>query len=774
MPTFSLQPLKERDHVMKETWGAGEGDLSVQNFTLDILHNAKNLKDIRIEDIILDGTISRTMEGASNITVDVHDPLGKLLNSGAFDRAIDVDFDGLTWRLVAVNKNDSEIELIFEDLDVAYIRSHKEVKHAKHKKGFTRAEFCVWLISMVKAKKIYVVCPELTKIQPTAITAKQRRKERREIRDRRREAGIVNSGDLQVWYKGGVRGGAQEGTWHDTTLSWYAPSLGGINADSTPGTYADGSHVDEDHDMACAAPANFAFGTQIEFEWQGNRVVCQVRDRGGAIQGKRFDLIFHAAQKLGIISAGMAPARYRVVSKDHTALGERGGHVKSATNKQVDLAESIMDVAIEKKCGRKVQIALMAAAMARTSLHNWDEQSSHDGFGPFGLHPTDGWGSKSDLQDVETIGKKIIYQLKVANRGQPDITIQELVALAIHGTSKNDVYAAIPYAKAMVEGYGAANIKAIAYRRLVVWSTRNGGKAEDWWTTIGRLMTEVGWARFMANGVLYLISEHDLLQGRVRMKISEHTPGVDTINFNYDVGKKIANAEVVCRADRWIAPPGSVIELMKSGPANGRWLVSEITRPIKSRDCTITLKKPTPELPEPLGDLVLRDNADTNISSTTPGGTGGRGGGSGSNKVIVDPTANLPNKPIKSEFMKFLRAVSAYTNEEIRVVTGTNHNEYVAGTNSISNHFYGNAADLNVDGDANSSSHASVKGDHIVIAALRACGLSYAAARAKVRAKGGHFNFDENFTWKGHSVEIGWKTYVGGNHYNHVHLGFDS
>lgn len=112
---------------------------------------------------------------------------------------------------------------------------------------------------------------------------------------------------------GGGSTASQGGGWKSCELTWYQPSKGGINADSDPTDYADGSKVNEGSDMVCAAPAGFAFGTRIEFSYKGRSVVCTVRDRGGAITGSRFDLMVKPARELGIISAGRVQAKYRVV-----------------------------------------------------------------------------------------------------------------------------------------------------------------------------------------------------------------------------------------------------------------------------------------------------------------------------------------------------------------------------------------------------------------------------------------------------------------------------
>ena len=125
---------------------------------------------------------------------------------------------------------------------------------------------------------------------------------------------------------------------------------------------------------------------------------------------------------------------------------------------------------------------------------------------------------------------------------------------------------------------------------------------EDTWTCLGRLADEVGWRRFMVSGSLYFISEPYLFRSAPRMTISERSPGIDSIDYRYDVAQAGAECTVRCRFDRWEAPPGSIVMIKETGPVNGRWIVSKMTRPLFDNQGTITLTKPQPKLPEPALD----------------------------------------------------------------------------------------------------------------------------------------------------------------------------
>lgn len=132
-------------------------------------------------------------------------------------------------------------------------------------------------------------------------------------------------------------------------------------------------------------------------------------------------------------------------------------------------------------------------------------------------------------------------------------------------------------------------------------------KFESTWDCAGRMADEIQARRFMSTGTFFFISEHQLFLSKPRMKINEDSEGVDNIDFSYDVGhhhsqsdnSHTADVNVECWIHRWDAPPGSTIEIFDMGPLDGRWLVTNVSRPLFSQKGTITLRKPRPRLPEP-------------------------------------------------------------------------------------------------------------------------------------------------------------------------------
>jgi murein DD-endopeptidase MepM/ murein hydrolase activator NlpD len=160
----------------------------------------------------------------------------------------------------------------------------------------------------------------------------------------------------------------------------------------------------------------------------------------------------------------------------------------------------------------------------------------------------------------------------------------------------------------------------------------SGEDREDSWTAMKRIMDDIGWRVFSDGHQLWVAPETWLIGQAVRAEISEETEGIDSIDFDWDVGKPIAQCSVAARAKRWDFPPGSAIKVMGCGPADGAWIVSTIDRSAFQLTATITLTRARPVLPEPDNPPVAADTS----ASLTDGGEGAPGGaGAGVGKVTT-------------------------------------------------------------------------------------------------------------------------------------------
>lgn len=125
-----------------------------------------------------------------------------------------------------------------------------------------------------------------------------------------------------------------------------------------------------------------------------------------------------------------------------------------------------------------------------------------------------------------------------------------------------------------------------------------------------------------------------------------------------------------------------------------------------------------------------------------------------SGKVTMAPGADRGGAHTKPHVIKFVARIAGIVGKTLRITTGTNHNEFVVGTHRQSQHWTGDAADI-----AASGSWLTTLGQ----AALVAAGADPAWAR---KQSGGAYTIN--------GVQCIFNSNVGGNHFNHLHVGLTS
>lgn len=143
----------------------------------------------------------------------------------------------------------------------------------------------------------------------------------------------------------------------------------------------------------------------------------------------------------------------------------------------------------------------------------------------------------------------------------------------------------------------------------------DGNREETYWEALKRLADDRNWRCFESEDTVFFGSDDWLHQLTDPFVVSEDDEGVDTIDFDYDGGKRASSATIYCWASRWASRPGEPVRLRRMGAlGSGVWLVESIRRSLFSQQTTVTLTRKTPELPEP-----------TAASETTGGVLGGLG-----------------------------------------------------------------------------------------------------------------------------------------------------
>lgn len=119
--------------------------------------------------------------------------------------------------------------------------------------------------------------------------------------------------------------------------------------------------------------------------------------------------------------------------------------------------------------------------------------------------------------------------------------------------------------------------------------------------------------------------------------------------------------------------------------------------------------------------------------------------------VIPSPTMDRRGVATQPAVLNFVAKIAQQFGRPLTIGTGSNHNEFVKGTSRRSDHWYGEAADIPA---------AGADLTRLGQAALVAAGANPAWARQQ---KGGVFNIG--------GYNILFNTNVGGNHWNHLHVG---
>jgi hypothetical protein len=155
--------------------------------------------DIAIADAIVGGELERTIEGASTLTIDVHDPHRLLLRSPNLSRAIDLQYEDVWFRLVKIAKNGDTVSLTFEDRDVAYLRQHTRSRKVS-RNTMTRAQFVRSLVREVKDNRIEFFSPEVNERQPIGKSSEDAKPGKRVTheRDKAKQKGLASGASLTV------------------------------------------------------------------------------------------------------------------------------------------------------------------------------------------------------------------------------------------------------------------------------------------------------------------------------------------------------------------------------------------------------------------------------------------------------------------------------------------------------------------------------------------------------------------------------------------------
>jgi hypothetical protein len=328
-------------------------------------------------------------------------------------------------------------------------------------------------------------------------------------------------------------------------------------------------------------------------------------------------------------------------------------------------------------------------------------------------------------------------------------------------------------ARAIADSFGGGEFSGEGFDATEPY-TFEVGKKENYWTAIKRLAKEVNWRCFVLADRMIYMPETELLQGKVRLAIDGDEPWIESVDFSFDGASPVTQVTVECLIKQWSPPPGSVVTLAGYGPASvgfgdappqpnskgekiglsgnrranggegrGRYLVASIevplTRDPAERLATITLHKPTPPLPEPAAERKAGG------SSRSAGGAGGMGVLEGTPEDIVNEVVDYAHS----------HGFPGVTRESVRAANAAHGPTVDGGTSD-------HQGPPNVRWAADmSNGYETPEEDALAAAIAEAFDIPWDGSGLVTHSSGGY------------RMQLIYRTYEGGNHYNHVHFGVE-
>jgi hypothetical protein len=486
---------------------------------------------------VIDATFSRSIDASTALVVTVNDYDRTLLTSGLLSNKLDVELDGLWFRLRSVDKNGDELVLTFEDREIAVLRTYSKWKKARRSK-VTRAEFILNLIREVKEFTIPVVIPELTIVQPMESYT-----------------GDLIGFDTIINKTKGVNitpGNSQYPNLLPGNPLWKDPSL-----------TVKGSKITQDQ----RTNANIILAVGEHFRKTQNVrrkvFVCAIMC---AIQENDLQSNISSTGTQDSTSAGL----FQMLN-DKGTVDQRTDPEFAATwyfNTAIPIDRDNPNLSFNDLCWHVEG----PAVFNRGKYGQWQNEADKI-VSDYGIT-----GGVNDTNQTAANGSNVVDPPIPSGNGSNTTTGSKKKKTA--ATASGDYY------------FWRGDFYDIGNRKY--------RKPENSWSCIQRLAKEVNWRAFFVSGTFYYLSEDDMLSQQPMMILNEFADGITEVDGSYDNNAKTATLTIQARVGRWSVPPGSVIVAKNMGPWNGRWIVSQYDRSLFDLNATITCTKIMPALPEPL------------------------------------------------------------------------------------------------------------------------------------------------------------------------------
>ena len=154
-------------------------------------------------------------------------------------------------------------------------------------------------------------------------------------------------------------------------------------------------------------------------------------------------------------------------------------------------------------------------------------------------------------------------------------------------------------------------ITKIPIFKLVLARGTSSDANESSWVCMNRIASSIGWRLWESDGIIYFGPDEywlGTISGMTNPPINENlgtignnfpilrefTTDIQLIDFDWDVGKPFAQANVTCLLDSFAYKLGEIVKLEGMGVANGYWMVYSIQRDMFNPQATLVLQVPIP------------------------------------------------------------------------------------------------------------------------------------------------------------------------------------
>jgi hypothetical protein len=541
IPAIRKLELSQIDPAAVQRELMGE-DVGIQAFML--YFSSKIQFDV--SDRIVDATIDRSIEASSALTVVINDYDRAVLSSGQLTNKLDVQVDGLWFRLAGLDKSGDELTLTFEDREIAVLREYTKWKKV-NRTNATRAEFVLNLIREVKEFHIPVVIPELRTIQPEE-----------------RFPGDLIGTDKFINKQMGI-------------------NVAAFNAKSGHLTPAQKSQI-----PAWAQTYYKNFIPTAGLTVKGVPITDDQKTNAGIIigVGKRLG----ATRKCIVTAVATAIQESTLQNIDY---GDKAGPDSRGLFQQRSSWGSLVD-----RMNPETSSAMFYGSPGHAIQYDIDHPGIPDWELSYNVQHCAAQDKYLPQQWVPEANNLVnAYGMVAADKSGNTEGLASLANGMFTGVS-NAINSGLGIQTPGVSTNGGAyyffrgNIVGRGNKRVRL--------AENSWSCIQRLAGEVNFSAFFVSGTFYWISEDLLLKQQPQYNLTEFMDGIMGIDGSYKHLSKAAQLTVTADVGRWMAPPGTCVVIQNMGPWNGRWIVTEYSRSLFDLQATITLKKPRPVLPEPL------------------------------------------------------------------------------------------------------------------------------------------------------------------------------